>query len=106
MKKKRERGSDASTGYDDIFKLEVITDLLNTGDHVEEVAKRNGIATVTLYRWLSIFDIKIPRIDLNVMKDQEKEALVREIAELKREREHLRQSDLWQRQKPYAKRRS
>lgn len=39
---KERKRPDASTGYDDIFQFR-ITDLLNTGDHVEEVAKRNGI---------------------------------------------------------------
>lgn len=85
MRRKKESGSSLFVGYSDTFKSEVITDLLNTGDELSVVASRHGIATSTLYKWLSIFDIKIPKQEVSMLMDKEKEALIRELAEAKRE---------------------
>lgn len=90
MAKKEVSGSDLSARYSDQFKCDVVTDLLNTGDDISVVARRHGIGLSTLYTWLSTFGLKTPKQEVSMLMEKDKDALIRELAEVKRENSKLK----------------
>ena len=66
------------------LKLRVLRELLDTGSSVASVADKFNVGVSSVYLWMSTFGVELPKEKEFSCMDQEKEALLKEIAELKR----------------------
>lgn len=70
--------------YTDAFKQEAVSQITNHGYGVADVAKRLGVSTKSLYKWLSIYS----KPSKQRQSDQDLQA---EVAQLKRELKRTQQ---------------
>ena len=66
------------------LKLRVLRELLDTGCSIASVADKFKVGVSSVYLWVSNFGVELPKENELSSMDKEKEALLREIAELKR----------------------
>lgn len=86
---KEKKGKKECT-YSTKYKMRVLKDMIDTGASISEVASRYHISKSAIYQWISIFGIELPEDHIGTIMTKDKEALQKEIAELRREIKKLK----------------
>jgi transposase len=83
-----------TSNYSDEFKRDAVQQITVRGYPVREVARRLGVSSHSLYKWLKLFAEPVSK-SVSVDHEAENRRLKRELARVTEERDILRKGEPW-----------